>query len=203
MERRRTPARPSRSTPLTANGARQALAVGDRLKDAVRGLADPAYWVSPLGRARQTASILADAWSLPFDRFVEEPLLVERSYGVWEGLTNSEIEIRLPEQYGAHAADPWIYGMPEGESRTALTERLEGWIESLDPDRPHVVVTHSGCLRALRGIYTAASADEILAYREPQTSAFLLGRGSETMLSVPADMLRAYGCEGEGRTVWI
>jgi probable phosphoglycerate mutase len=64
-------------------------------------------------------------------------------------------------------------------------------------------VTHSGCVRALRGIYTKASRAEILAYREPQTASFLLSSGQETMIAIPLNILRALGCEGEGRTVWI
>lgn len=191
----------SRDTPLTANGVRQAQAVAVRLSETVAGLSDTAFWVSPLGRARQTASIFADIWSLPFECFGEEPLLAERCYGVWEGRLHSEIERDLPEQHDAHMYDPWDYSMPGGESRTMLTERLLAWLRTLDRNRPHVAVTHSGCLRALRGIYTRASPAEILAYREPQTSAFLLSAGSEHMLSVPTATLHAFGCEGEGRTV--
>lgn len=193
----------SRDTPLTVNGMRQAQAVAVRLSETVTSLTDAALWVSPLGRARQTASILADLWSRPFEHFVEEPLLAERCYGVWEGRLHGEIERDLPDQYTAHATEPWEYSMPGGESRTALTGRLRAWLRTLDPKRPHIAVTHSGCLRALRGIYTEALPVDILAYREPQTSAFFLNGGSECMLSVPAATLRAFGCDGEGRTVWI
>ena len=193
----------SRDTPLTVNGVRQAQAVAVRLSETVAKLQGAAFWVSPLGRARQTASILADLWSLPFERFSEAPLLAERCYGVWEGRLHDEIERDLPEQYGAHAADPWDYSMPGGESRTALAGRLRAWLRTLDRDRPHVAVTHSGCLRALRGIYTAASPADILAYREPQTSAFLMNDSTEHMLSVSSATLHAFGCQGEGRTVWI
>ncbi|HEV7320379.1 MAG TPA: histidine phosphatase family protein [Ensifer sp.] len=192
-----------KDTPLTANGLRQALAVGVRLADRISKDETLNFWVSPLGRARQTASILADTWSIPFDRFVEVPALAERSYGSWEGLAHDEIERELADQYKAHSADPFDYSMPGGESRTALSARLESWLDTLDCDRPHVVVTHSGCLRALRGIYAAASRDEILAYREPQTASFLLSSGRETMLDIPVNVLRALGCDGAGRTVWI
>lgn len=43
----------SRDTPLTVNGVRQAQAVAVRLSETVADLADAAFWVSPLGRARQ------------------------------------------------------------------------------------------------------------------------------------------------------
>jgi broad specificity phosphatase PhoE len=190
-------------TPLTVNGMRQALAVAARLSKRVAALQGAAFWMSPLGRARQTTSILADIWSLPFATFIEEPMLAERGYGVWEGRSMGEIECDLPDQYRAHAADPWDYCMPEGESRTALTERLSAWLATLDATRPHIAVTHSGCLRALRGIYTEASRADILAYREPQTTAFLLSRRNEVLLDVSPSLLHAFGCESEGRTVWI
>ncbi|HEV7305508.1 histidine phosphatase family protein [Ensifer sp.] len=192
-----------RDTPLTANGVRQALAVGLRLAERIGQEETLNFWVSPLGRARQTASILADTWSIPFDRFVEAAPLAERSYGAWEGLAHDEIERDLADQYHAHSTDPFDYSMPGGESRTTVAARLQDWLDTLDHDRTHVVVTHSGCLRALRGIYTAASRDEILAYREPQTASFLMTPGGETMLDIPVNVLRALGCDGAGRTVWI
>ncbi len=190
-------------TPLTANGLRQVLAVGLRLAEKVHALGDVRFWVSPLPRARQTASILSDAWAVPFDRFILEPALVERAYGAWEGLSLPEIEQTLPEQHAANAADPWAYAMPGGESRRDLADRLAAWLESLEKDATHVVVAHSGTLRALRGYYTGASLETMLAYREPQTAAFWLEDGKETQLDVLPSMLRAVGCESDGRTVWI
>lgn len=190
-------------TPLTANGVRQALTVGLRLADQIAARNPIAFWVSPLGRARQTASILADIWNVSFERFVHEPVLMERSFGEWEGRSLPEVEGSFRDQYHRFAADRWGYAMPRGESFAALTARLGTWMSSLDPDATHVVVTHSGCLRALRGILTGAAQDTILGYREPQTTAVLLSAGRETLIDVPPGMLRALGCEGEGRTVPI
>lgn len=190
-------------TPLTANGVRQALAVGLGLSERIAALGQVAFWVSPLGRARQTASILSDIWSVSFERFAHDDALVERAYGVWEGRSRDEIKRDLPDQYHAHTADPLDYAMPQGESRTMLTNRLSTWLSRLDHHQTHVVITHSGCLRALRGIYSGASQETVMAYREPQTASFLLAPGLETQIDVPASILREFGCEGEGRTVWI
>lgn len=188
---------------MTANGLRQVLAVGLRLAEKVHTLGDVRFWVSPLPRARQTASILADAWDVPFDRFIPEPALVERAYGAWEGLSLADIQKTLPDQYAANTADPWAYAMPGGESRRDLADRLAAWLENLETTATHVAVAHSGTLRALRGYYTGASLEAMLAYREPQTAAFWLEDGKETQLDVLPSMLRATGCESEGRTVWI
>lgn len=190
-------------TPLTLNGVRQAMAVAAHLSETVEALGEISFWVSPLGRARQTASILAGIWGRPFEKFVIAPMLAERRYGSWEGRTLDEIQQTMPEQFAARGLAPWTYAMPDGESPADLTHRLTSWLRDLNQDCAHVVVTHSGCLRALRGLYSRASPNEILAYREPQTAAFLLCPNNEKMLGVSSSVLRALGCEGEGRTVAI
>lgn len=190
-------------TPLTLNGVRQAMAVAAHLSETVEALGEVSHWVSPLGRARQTASILAGIWGRPFEAFVIAPMLAERRYGSWEGRTLDEIRQTMPDQFEARGLAPWTYAMPDGESPADLTQRLLTWLQGLNPDHAHVVVSHSGCLRALRGLYSQAAPEEVLAYREPQTTAFLLAPGEEIMLGVSASGLRAFGCEGEGRTVLI
>jgi broad specificity phosphatase PhoE len=190
-------------TPLTANGVRQAMAVAQHLKDRVGRAASKRFWVSPQGRARQTASILADLWGVPFDQFAPDPALVERSYGQWEGMTQAEIRQGRSGEFQANQADPWHFAMADGENRVELTSRLSAWSLALDREPLHIVVTHSGCLRTLRGIHTGASRETVLAYREPQTASVLLEAGGETMIEVPPHTLEALGCVGQGHTVWI
>lgn len=190
-------------TPLTLNGVRQAMAVATALRDAVSALENAQFWVSPLGRARQTASILADMWSTPFTRFIVEPRIAERNYGRWEGKTLAEIDRDFPEDREADAADPWRHAIAGGESREALDARLRLWLAGLDRARRHVVVTHSGCLRALRGLYTGAPLEAVLAYREAQTSSFRLSGTNALALDVPPEILERFGCVGAGETVRI
>lgn len=58
------------------------------------------YWEavvsSSLGRARETASILADALDLPFTGTYDE--LVEQEYGEAEGITSNELAVRWPDR---------------------------------------------------------------------------------------------------------
>lgn len=190
-------------TPLTANGVRQAMAVGQHHLNRVDWSGPIRFWVSPLGRARQTASILADIWDVPFDDFAVDPALVERSYGQWEGLTQAEIRQTRGHEYEANQRDPFHFAMEGGESRVAVAARLSAWSQELDRNFLHVVVSHSGCLRSLRGLYTGASNETILAYREPQTASVLLEAGDETVIEVPEALLKAAGCTSQGHTVWI
>ncbi|MCK5930955.1 MAG: histidine phosphatase family protein [Fulvimarina manganoxydans] len=190
-------------SPLTLNGVRQTFAVAATLHAQLPDLAAARLWVSPLGRARQTASILAGAWDIPFDRFQVEPALAERSFGLWEGLTLAEVEANFPQDFAHHARDPWRYAIAGGETRAAFTSRLENWLATLEPSMSHVLVVHSGCLRALRGIVTGADRETILAYREPQTTALHLAEGRERLIDIEPALLGLFGCHGPGRTVAI
>lgn len=193
-----------RDTPLTLNGIRQAFAVAETLVPIVQvPERNWSFWSSPLGRARQTASILADTLAVPFSRFRCPDALVERRYGEWEGLTNEEIRGARQDEYDAQQADPWNYRMPGAESKADVTARLRAWLSTLSPDSRHLIVTHSGCLRMLRGIYQRANSVIIEGFREPQTAAFLLDDADEKLIEPSPAVLARHGCESEGRSVWI
>ena len=191
-----------RDSPLTLNGVRQVFAVGEALAPEIASARPKRFWCSPLGRAQQTAAILAGLWSQPFSEFGSVPALRERSYGAWEGMRQDEIAEARPAEHAAHLADPWNSRMQGAETKMEVFERLSNWVGSLNHDVLHVVVTHSGCLRILRGIYSGASREQIDQFREPQTASFLLG-AAERMIEPTAATLSRHGCEGAGRTVWI
>lgn len=190
-------------TPLTLDGVRQAIAVAVTTADHHRRHDRVRYWVSPLGRARQTASLIADCWDVPYDRFQDAPALLERAYGSWEGRTLPDVERELPDEHRAHEEDPWHFRPAGGESRSGLFDRIADWLTGLDRSHAHVIVTHSGCFRAIRAICNGATREEATAYREPQTTAFHLANGTETEIPLQPSLGRAFGLCGEARTVAI
>lgn len=190
-------------SPLTLNGVRQAFALAVTMHAHVPVADETCFWVSPLGRAKQTASILAGAWELPFRSFRVDAALAERSYGKWEGHTLDEVAREFPVEFWGHKTDPWGYHIPGGESRDQFAQRISNWLSELDKSVPHVAVVHSGCLRAIRATCTQASRDEVMQYREPQTTAFWLSGGRETAINVDPTVLQIFGCRGRGKTVAI
>src|SRR5580704_4756603 len=97
-------------SPLTALGVAQARAIGERLRS-LKAEAGEGAWrveVSPLGRARRSAEIIAKAAGLPPPRI--DPRLVEVDYGQLEGLTRSEIDARWPQFAGVAG----IFGQAPG-----------------------------------------------------------------------------------------
>lgn len=130
--------------PLNETGRAQARALAERL----RGEGIAAIASSDLARARGTAEIVADVLGLRVD--LVDPELRERRFGIFEGLTLHECEQRHPEEWARYAVDPGL-GPPEGESRSALLERLHRAVDRV-ADRlapPPLVVTHGGAMRAL------------------------------------------------------
>jgi broad specificity phosphatase PhoE len=152
-------------SPLSEKGLAQARAVGARLAALIAD--DPGEWIietSPLGRARQTAAIVAEAMGLPEP--LVEPRLIEADYGQLEGLTWAEVDVRWPHLAGytgvfAHA--------PGGEGLAALDARAAAWLaERADDPRRIVAVAHASIGRAIRGAYVGAPFEQYRLFETPQ-----------------------------------
>ena len=111
-------------SPLTPAGLDQARSLGRRLKK----VRFTALYSSDLGRAHQTARYIADETG---HEVIAEPGLRERGFGIFEGLTRSEMERLHPEEYVRFAARDPEYAMPSGESTIAFRDRCVGAMESI------------------------------------------------------------------------
>lgn len=126
--------------------------------DAVRGLA-PLLWhkpdrlfASPLPRAKLTASRLAPILALPVESW---PDLAEADFGLFEGMSFSEIAERHPG-----AAREWTergdeYAFPGGEAIRAFLRRVADVWRRLDSlaDPSALVVTHAGVIAVLACLF--------------------------------------------------
>jgi glucosyl-3-phosphoglycerate phosphatase len=132
--------------PLTRTGRRQAAQLGQQLAAAeVRRLV-----ASPYRRALETATIVAEALSVPI---IVEPLVRERCvFSCDEGSPPAQLTACWPHLDFAHLEERW-WGVP-AESEVSLGERCAAFRAKTDtlPDRWHVaVITHWGVIRALTG----------------------------------------------------
>ena len=116
-------------------------------------------YTSDLGRAQQTAQSIAEVTGVPV---VPEEGLRERSFGIFEGKTFTEIEETWPD----HAYN-WRKRIPDweppegGESLLQLRERVTRTLHALasrHPGEQIVVVAHGGVLDAL---YRVATGQEV------------------------------------------
>ena len=70
-----------------------------------------------------------------------------------------EMRARDPVATAAREADKWGFQPPGGESYAMLSERVAGWVESID--RPTLAVTHGGVARVLLGLIAGISQTEL------------------------------------------
>lgn len=132
-------------SPLTETGRRQVAALGRRLK----GMAFDALISSDLGRARETAAIIAGYTG---HAVATERRLRERHYGVLEGLSIPEIRVAHAAVLKRFNADDPDYVIPGGESHRMHYERNVAWVEDMLADRPGAtiaIVVHGGVLDSL------------------------------------------------------
>lgn len=166
---------------LTNRGIAQAVAMGLMLK---RLLGDGAggfrMVCSPIGRASETARLVAAALHYDPAAIAEEPRLVEHGFGVWQGELQVDLPQKFPEMWRAREADKWNYRVPEGESYALVSARLAEWLAEQSVDSPLIVVSHGLAGRILRGIYAHAKPAEIFAMTEPQDALFRLSHGVVT-----------------------
>ena len=132
-------------SPLTEAGIAQAEAVARRLK----GCRFSKLYSSDLGRALQTAQIIADQTG---HEIVLDRRLRERHLGIFQGLTKTEMAARYPEAWHLYRTSGHDYVIPGGESARQRFERAVSCLEEIASNHPGetvVVVTHGGVLNGL------------------------------------------------------
>jgi broad specificity phosphatase PhoE len=137
----------SRDDPLTERGQWQAT----QLAQAFASLPLAGVYTSPLTRAVDTASAIAQSHHMPY---IRDPRLIEGAMGTWEGLQRAEILARSPEDDVHHQrweADP-ACAPPGGESLADVQTRVITFVQDLTVRHAGasvVVVSHVGPIKAL------------------------------------------------------
>ena len=134
---------------LSERGRRDAQALAERLE----GVPIDRLLSSPLGRAMETAAILARGRQLTVE---SDKRLTELDYGAWEGITREEIDARFPGEYKQYDADPSRHHVGGGESGEQVAARarpmiddLLAWAEGQGGTATCLLVGHSSVNRVL------------------------------------------------------
>ena len=130
---------------LNKIGQRQAESTADILGQ----ISIDAIYASPVLRTTMTAEVIASRHTLPI---TFGDALVERRFGVWEGLYFNEIEQGYPEEYRQWKMDQAGFAPEAGESAFDLLNRVSvfvGDIVNNNKGKTVVVVSHVGPIRVL------------------------------------------------------
>jgi broad specificity phosphatase PhoE len=134
-------------TCLSDLGRVQAKRLGEYLKKRDK---ITAIYCSDLSRARETAEIIGKELQL---NPINEPLLREVSFGVWEGLSTPDIEVKYPGQLTRWRND-LSYAPKGGENLLAVHSRVTSFLDKLKDTYPvHddnvLVISHSATIKVL------------------------------------------------------
>jgi len=150
-------------SPLTPRGMQQAHAIGETLRREIKNINDVCIETSDLGRARETARIIANVIGMSLAAIVLTPLLVEHDFGDWQGLTHSQVDELYPGARAKRQDRKWTYSIPNGESYALVAVRARKWLSAPRYARTTIAVTHEMTSRTIQGLYLALTEEETLA----------------------------------------
>jgi alpha-ribazole phosphatase/probable phosphoglycerate mutase len=104
---------------------------------------------STLSRSIESGRIVAAAQGLAIER---DPAFDEVSFGVWEGLSFSEIKERYPEALARWIEDPGMHPPPQGESFAEARERSMTRLKEViaeNAGKTLCIVAHAGIIRIM------------------------------------------------------
>lgn len=160
-----------RDIPLNDIGRGQARRNGQVIRDVIPEAAGFDFVASPLSRARETMEIVRAQMGLDPKLYEIDARLLEITFGELEGLTYRDIETRDPGWTRLRHANKWDYLPPGGESYHMLSDRIIGWLDTLE--RASVVVAHGGVGRVLRAHLLGLDKQETVSEDFPQDRFFL------------------------------
>ena len=162
---------------LTETGRQQAGRQAEILAGSGVVAAGHDFFVSPQGRARQTADIAL----APFGVTPRvDPRLREISLGCYDGLTRDEIAEKYPAAFAEQDPFLWHDTSPDGEGFVALSARVAGFLATLR--RPSVIVTHGIASRFLRGAALGLDLEGIGALPGGQGVVYRIREGQQSRL---------------------
>ena len=144
--------------PLSSQGRRQVLLLGDRL---YREHDVTALYASPLKRASETALILSEMLKVVPERVQD---LRELQVGPLSNLSYQEAKERYPELIEGNGEAPFTKSLPDAESYTDLFQRVDrtiGRILDENSGGQVLVVTHGGPIVAYLRSFMGFTQDRV------------------------------------------
>lgn len=174
-------------SPLTRRGVAQAHSAVRALRFELGDASGLRLVSSPIGRAWQTARVIAAGLGIPQSSVERDDLLAECDLGEWTGLTSPEVEVRDPGALAERERGKWSFRMPGGESYVDLDLRARRWLLALD-DRPTLAITHEMLGRTLCGAARGLTPEQVLALRLGHGRVYRLGDDGREELVDPGEI---------------
>ena len=163
---------------LTPVGVGHAQAQGRILKASLKAPEKLDFFSSPSGRAWQTAGHALTQFGRPVQ---PDARLMEVSFGLWEGLTDAEVDAEFPGNRIVTDVFDWHFTSPGGERLDHLVARTTSFLDDLT--RPSILVLHGITSRVLRGVWLGLDRQGMSDIEGGQGNVFHLRDGAMTNLT--------------------
>ena len=179
-------------SPLTEKGIEQVRAVAERLSDK----AIEAIFSSPLGRSRQSASLISERIDVEV-QVVQS--LAEVHHGKWAGWTSTEIEQKYPGEREQRKNDWYRFRFEGGESYADAENRMTPWLNDLLKSEWNnvLVVSHEMIGRTMLGRLLQLPSTEWLQIRHPH------GLIYKMEVTEKSNRLGYFNTDGDYHSGWI
>lgn len=164
-------------SPINAKGIDAARTAGRALRKLLPDLQSVCIETSPLGRAGHTAALLCAEIGLEPSALTVSPPLIDYNLGLWQGLTNAEIDAQYPGARFSREKDKWRYVVPGGESYAHVHERVKEWLAGKRRAQATIAVTHRMVSRILQGSYAGMTPEQMLSRSHLQDRVYKLCNG--------------------------
>lgn len=151
--------------PLNEKGYKQA----ELLVEKLRVFEFDILYTSPLKRAKQTAKVIAENYSLPI---VDEPRFMEINQGEWQTQLRADIKRTYPELFSKWETKPWEVTPPNGEHLLEVKERVLAGLNDvlmMHPQKMIGIVTHRIPIALIKMKYQNLDPDIVRTIQLPNT----------------------------------
>ena len=151
---------------LTQQGIDQA----NDLADTITDYPIDYIYSSDLGRAIETADILANKLNLSVKKTSN---LREMGFGVWEGLLIDEIKKDYEDIYKTWRDEPHLVNIPGGETLQFIKDRVDAFISELNEEHENkhiILVTHSVTVRVMLLSFLNSGLENIYRIKQDNTA---------------------------------
>lgn len=157
-----------KDSPLTLQGIEQGVAIGKKIKS--EGIKPDIIFVSPLMRAKQAAAIILETMEIPYNLIEFDDRIQEHSFGLWEGMTQSEVDEKYGPFVQARKNDWWNFIIPLGESYELLQLRVKEFLHCLNTSQTILIVCHEMVSKVIRGLLLNLDHQNTLELKHPQNT---------------------------------
>ena len=174
------------NSPLTEFGVAQAKAISSFLSDHLSYDSIQIY-SSPLGRAQQTAEIIAEGINQSVESIVIELRLNDFNLGEIAGTYGWDKVTELyPELASLRLNNPMHFHPPGGESGADFKARIMEFMDEIaDHETPKLLVSHGIVNKFIRGIRKNLSGKQMIELGESQDTIYHLNNTQDQEIKVP------------------